>query len=224
MVALENRDIRQRDLVPPPLLAQYHSVVISVGAIGRQVAVQLAAMGAPVLTLIDDDVVAVENLAVPGYAPAELGLAKVEAAAQACRHQNPDTLVEPLMRRFARSFRISPQRERLAVFACVDSIQGRRTVWDALHAQAAFFADGRMAGEVLRVLASTDPPVDSYYPSTLFEAAQAHPAPCTGRSTLYAASIAAGLMLARFAMHLRGHHAVPRDTLLNLAADELTSL
>ena len=39
------RFIRQRDIVPPEALGQCKPTVIGVGAIGRQVALQLAAMG-----------------------------------------------------------------------------------------------------------------------------------------------------------------------------------
>ena len=42
---LSQRDLRQRDIVPPDALAKCRPTVIGVGAIGRQVALQLAAMG-----------------------------------------------------------------------------------------------------------------------------------------------------------------------------------
>ena len=64
---LANRDIRQRDLVPPERLARCHAIVIGVGSIGRAVALQLAATGVPAMTLFDPDSVAVENLAVQGF-------------------------------------------------------------------------------------------------------------------------------------------------------------
>ena len=57
--SLTNRDIRQRDLVPPEKLNQCHALVIGVGAIGRQVALQLAAIGISSMELIDHDGVAV---------------------------------------------------------------------------------------------------------------------------------------------------------------------
>jgi molybdopterin-synthase adenylyltransferase len=53
-----DRDVRQRDLVSPERLAACHAVVIGVGAIGRQVALQLAALGMPLLLLYDHDAVA----------------------------------------------------------------------------------------------------------------------------------------------------------------------
>ncbi|CAN5166382.1 hypothetical protein BH11PLA2_BH11PLA2_52990 [soil metagenome] len=40
--ALTDRDLRQRDLVPPARLAKVHTMVIGVGSVGRQVALQLA--------------------------------------------------------------------------------------------------------------------------------------------------------------------------------------
>ena len=60
------RDLRQRDLVPAEALAACHAVVIGVGAIGRQVALQLAAVGIPLLILYDHDTVEEVNLAPPG--------------------------------------------------------------------------------------------------------------------------------------------------------------
>ena len=63
---------RQRDLVPPERLAACQAVVIGVGAVGRQVALQLTAMGISSMLLIDHDEVAVENLAPQGYWPTDL--------------------------------------------------------------------------------------------------------------------------------------------------------
>lgn len=82
MNLFSERDIRQRGLVPPNQLAQVHAVVIGVGAIGRQVALQLASLGVQRMTLFDHDHVAVENLAVQGYWPEDLGQAKVDATAR----------------------------------------------------------------------------------------------------------------------------------------------
>lgn len=79
-----DRDIRQRELIPPEKLAKVHAVVVGVGAIGRQVALQLAATGVPAMDLIDHDRVAVENLAPQGYWPEDLDLPKVDATGRLC--------------------------------------------------------------------------------------------------------------------------------------------
>ena len=53
--AISERYARQQDLVPHERLAQVQMTIIGVGAIGRQVALQLAALGARRLQLIDFD-------------------------------------------------------------------------------------------------------------------------------------------------------------------------
>jgi sulfur carrier protein ThiS adenylyltransferase len=202
--------------------------VVGVGAIGRQAALQLAAAGVAAMDLVDHDAVAVENLAVQGYAPADLGLAKVEATAAACLRLNPDLRLAPHAHRFRRSSvnELPSLKEQQAgvdpvLFCCVDEVSARRLVWEATRQRVAFFADGRMAAEVLRVLASTDPPADAYYSSTLFSPERAYAGSCTAKSTIYSASIAAGLMVGAFARWLRGLP-VERDLVLNLLAAELT--
>src|SRR5687767_15505553 len=98
-----NRDVRQREIVPPAELASCHAVVVGVGGIGRQVAVQLAAVGVPALDLVDDDVVSEENLAPQAYWPADLGRHKVSATADLCRCVHPALALAAHAERFRRS-------------------------------------------------------------------------------------------------------------------------
>jgi len=221
---LADRDIRQRDLIPPARLARCHAIVIGVGAIGRQVALQLAATGVPAMTLFDPDTVGVENLAVQGFWEQNLGAAKVDAVANVCHQQCPRLELHTVPRRFRRSdVRDRPANRDIdvAVFSCVDSIESRKLIWEAVKNRAAFFADGRMAAEVIRVLVSGFPSNDRLYAATLFTAGEAYVGSCTAKSTLYAASIAAGLMIGQLARWLRGLEVVPDQT-LNLLAAELT--
>jgi sulfur carrier protein ThiS adenylyltransferase len=62
-----------------------------------------------------------------------------------------------------------------------------------------------------------EPAVDDNYPRTLFTAEEAHVGSCTARSTIYTASIAAGLMVHQFAKWMRGVP-VDADLTLNLLA------
>src|SRR3954452_1856347 len=98
-----NRDLRQRELLPPKELAACRALIIGVGAIGRQVALQLAAIGMPELDLVDDDIVGEENLAAQAYWPADLGERKVQATADVCRRINPAIRFTALAERFRRS-------------------------------------------------------------------------------------------------------------------------
>jgi molybdopterin-synthase adenylyltransferase len=219
---LAERDLRQRDLVPPERLTNCQALVIGVGAIGRQVALQLAAIGMPRLVLMDDDHVQVENLAPQGYWVEDLNASKVLSTAVLCRRLNPDIEVVAVEERFKRSTaKTLPTEHKLVVFCCVDSIQTRRLVWEALRPRAAFFGDGRMSAEVLRVLASASPLSDRYYETTLFSETEAFVGACTSKSTIYTASIAAGFMIGQFTRWLRGMP-VDADFTLNLLASELT--
>ena len=79
-----------------------------------------------------------------------------------------------------------------------------------------------MRGEVLRILTATNPTSQHHYPTTLFPQQESQPGPCTAKSTIYTASIAAGLMLHQFTRWLRQIPCDP-DVTLNLLAGELCS-
>ena len=66
MAEATDRFVRQGDLVPRSRLQDVLVTVIGVGAIGRQVALQLAAMGATRLQLIDFDLVEATNVTTQG--------------------------------------------------------------------------------------------------------------------------------------------------------------
>ena len=210
-----DRYSRQAALVPRERLEAMEAAVVGVGAVGRQAALQLAAMGAPSLRLVDFDTVEESNVASQGYWESDIGRPKVEATASACRLANPEMDVAEVNGRFRRSMEIGQ-----AVFCCVDSIAVRRLVWESVKHRAAFFCDARMSAEALRVLAVAGDAGRSHYPTTLFRAEEAHRGACAARSAIYAASIAAGLMLAQFARWLRG---LPTDADLqfNILTSEL---
>jgi sulfur carrier protein ThiS adenylyltransferase len=110
-----------------------------------------------------------------------------------------------------------------AVFCCVDSISSRAAIWRSAGRRASFFADGRMLGETMRILSAADEPSREHYGSTLFAQSEAQQGSCTSRSTIYSASIAAGLLLHQFTRWLRDLP-LDWDASLNLLSSELTVL
>jgi sulfur carrier protein ThiS adenylyltransferase len=214
----DERFSRQQDLVPMERLSTCKATVVGVGAIGRQVALQLAAMGVPWLQLVDFDIVEESNLASQGYLEEDLGRMKVEATADLCGKINRNLEVRAVIDRFKRSMEVGN-----VVFVCVDRIDTRRLIWEAVSNKVDFFADGRMAAEVLRVLVACDAANRKHYPTTLFAAEEAYAGSCTAKTTIYCANIAAGLMLAQFAKWLR-HLPVEPDLSLNLLTAELAVL
>jgi sulfur carrier protein ThiS adenylyltransferase len=212
----EERYSRQKDIVPADRVAVCRATVIGVGAIGRQVALQLTAIGVPSLQLVDPDRVEISNLASQGYLEDDLGRLKVEATGASCRRINADIEVILQPERFRRSLDIGN-----TVFCCVDSIDVRRLIWGSVAGSVSFFADGRMSAEALRVLTASDSQSRRHYPSTLFRSEEAFIGPCAAKTTIYCANIAAGLMVAQFTKCLR-QLPVEADIQLNLLASELS--
>ncbi len=211
----EERYSRQKDIVPAERIAACKATVIGVGAIGRQVALQLTAMGIPWLQLIDFDTVEISNLASQGYSELDLGKPKVKATAELCEWMDSGIQIHTLVERFRRSMEIGN-----VVFCTVDTIQVRQLIWRAVADQTLFFSDGRMSAEVVRVLTACDSNSRYHYPKTLFSAEEAYAGSCTAKTTIYAANIGAGLMLSQFTKYLR-QLPIDCDIQLNLLASEI---
>ena len=212
----DERYSRQRDIVPPERIAGCKATVIGVGAIGRQVALQLTAMGIPWLQVIDHDKVEWSNLASQGYLEGDMEKPKVNATLELCWRINAASQIHAVPERFRRSMEIGN-----VVFCCVDKIDVRRLIWESVKDRVNLFCDGRMSAEVLRILTAYDAESRKHYPTTLFSADEAFVGPCTAKTTIYCANIAAGLMLAQFTKYLR-QLPIDCDIQLNLLASELS--
>lgn len=210
-----DRDIRQRELIPPEKLLETRATIVGVGSVGRQTSLQLAAIGVPKMHLIDFDSVAPENLATQGFYEQDLGSQKVEATANICRAVNSEIEVTTTNDRFK-----STQFTGGVIFCCVDKIQTRSSMFKCVKNRADLFIDGRMAAEYLRVLTCWDDKSREYYLTTLFPSSEAYRGSCTAKSTIYTANIAAGLMISQFAKWLRGCD-IDRDIDVNLLTNEM---
>jgi sulfur carrier protein ThiS adenylyltransferase len=166
----QDRFVRQHDLVPPDRLADITATVIGVGAIGRQVAMQLAAIGVRRLQVVDFDTVDLSNVITQGYLADDVGQPKVLAVAAAIARLDPTVMVETIADRYR------PRMETgAAIFCCVDSITARAAIWRSVGPRCRFWADGRMLGEVIRMLAVSESIGRDHYPTTLFAQAEAQP-------------------------------------------------
>lgn len=213
--SIENRDIRQRELVPPEKLRTTKATIVGVGAIGRQVALQLSAIGVLRIQLIDFDCVAPENLAAQGFYEQDLGSQKVEAVANVCRAINSEIEVTTANRRFN-----TMQFTGGVLMCCVDKIETRKSIFNIIKKRADLFVDGRMSAEYLRVLTVYNDMSLEHYLTTLFKATEAYQGNCTAKTTIYCANIAAGMMVAQFAKWLRGCD-LDKDVDINLLTNEI---
>ncbi len=213
---IEDRNIRQEGILNAEKLAQNPVTIVGVGAIGRQVAIQLTTIGVPILQLFDFDRVEPANLGVQGFLEKDLGKYKTDAVSDLLVQINSEVEIDKQCRKYGRSVPVNP-----VVFCCVDSIQTRKHIWNAVKRDVSLFIDARMASETIRIVSIDclrgDP---EYYEKTLFESADAFVGECTTKSTLYAACIAAGLCLSQFSQYLRGFKIEP-DIQLNLLSSEM---
>jgi sulfur carrier protein ThiS adenylyltransferase len=192
--------------------------VIGVGAIGRQVALQLASLGIRQLTLVDFDAVELTNVTTQGFLAADIGLSKVVASARAIQQIDPAVQVQAVADRFRPQIPLGD-----AVFCCVDSITARSAIWRHAGQRCQFWCDGRMLGETIRILTATEQHGRDHYPTTLFQQSEAQTGACTARGVIYTACIAAGLIVHQFTRWLRKLPVDP-DVSFNLLASELTVL
>ena len=210
-----DRFVRQHDLVPAERLAELAVTVIGTGGIGRQVALQLAAIGVRRLQLVDFDRVDHTNLTTQGYLLEDIGQPKINATASSIARLDPTINVDLVVDRYRPKLDIGA-----AVFCFVVSIDARSAIWRSAGHRTEFWVDGRMLGEAMRILIAADETSRHRYPGTLFASSEAQPGRCTARSTIYTANIAAGLMVHQFVRWLR-RQPVDADTSLNLLASEL---
>jgi len=217
-IDLTNRDIRQRELVPAEKLKELNVTVIGVGAIGRQVSIQLAAIGAQKLRLIDFDNVAVENLAAQGFMENDLSKPKVEAVGELCQAINSQISIEAKNAKFNNA--MFPGG---ALFMCVDSIDTRKQIFEGICNKADFFIDGRMSSEYMRILTVTNLESKEYYKTQLFPSSEAFVGTCTAKTTIYCATMAASLMISQFVKWLRDLD-VDKEVCINLLSNEMRAI
>lgn len=223
--APDTRDSRYKDLVPG--LETQEVVVAGCGAIGRQVALQLAAMGVGHLTLVDPDTVEEGNLGAQGWSYESLGMSKVKALSKDCWHLNHVPTQGAQM--YYGEKVVQPGKP---VFACVDQMEGRRQVWELNRGKCPFLVDGRMAAEYAECytlwdqskedLREGEQGVWDWYQETLFTQAEAFVGRCTSKTTLYCSNVIAGLMVAQYAKWLRGA-ALDRFVSVNLLSNQMST-
>ena len=191
---------------PPDRLADCGATVIGLGALGRNVAWQLAALGVPRLQLVDPARVARAQATCEGYFFEDIGRTKAHATAELVHRVNPAIEVSAHVGRFKPGLETHP-----SVFCCVRNLRTRKTVWRSVSVSVGFFADGRFTKHTLRVLAVCDARSQARYARMIQrDAAKSRSDGAAGRgaetsrTATSTAAIAAGLMVDQFTRFLRG--------------------
>jgi sulfur carrier protein ThiS adenylyltransferase len=209
-----DRFTRQGEVVPREAIASTTPMIAGVGAIGRQVTMQLAAIGCPKLMIYDFDKVDLSNVTTQGYRVRAIGRPKVKAMAEDMRYYL-DGEVEVVAHNSEFNLAAIRDVEKPVVFMCVDTMDARKLIGESCEAfEIPLLVDGRMASEYVRTVTVDDGDYQRYYDSLVTDA-EAVQGRCTTESTMFAASLAASLMVHEFTRFLRG---VPtnKDMLMSL--------
>ena len=191
---------RQESLVPIDKLRTTPITVVGCGAIGRQVGIMLASIGAGEVTLIDDDVVDNSNITTQGWARQDRGLGKTIRLLAAMKDIDLHMHARTRTRRWARCDRLKG-----VTFCCVDSIRTRELMFRAFKKdKGQLWIDGRMLGEACQVMPVCDEESAAKYETTLYADDEIERGQCTSKSTIYCANFAAAAMIQQFVRWLRG--------------------
>jgi len=178
--------------------------IIGVGAIGRQVALQCAAMGFRKMYLYDYDTVEEVNMGTQGYRPDQIGIMKVEATGVDATRIAPEMKVQVCTDSFESL--LENDGSKSVIFSCVDSMEARRKIAEYLYrgvVPSFWLIDGRMRRTSIRLVSACDETIQQYI-QALYSDGETEPGRCTAQTTIYMASVAAGLMVNRWVQYQRG--------------------
>ena len=196
------RFLRYSSIANPGDLIRANVAIVGVGAIGRQVALQLAAMGVRDISIIDFDTVEEANMGAQGYRPDQLEKLKVLATKDDMQAINPEARVLHFGSKFGGKTEWIQRFD--TVFCCVDSMKARRTLFDMVTGDQNI-VDTRMSGLNAQAyfVNCGDSKEMRKYETTLFTDEEAFPEPCTARSVFFTSNIIAGLAVSLWVVSLK---------------------
>ena len=208
---------RQLDLIPLQVLEK-PVTIIGCGAIGSFLGLQLAKMGVTNLTLFDHDTVSVENMSNQFFPFSAIGVNKAEALAKMVGDFTGTTL-SYVPEKFTAEDAV---KLRGIVVVAVDSMEARRMVYESIkekNFQVDYIIDPRMSAEffAMYVINPHDAKDQATYEKTLYSDEQAVPERCTAKSTVYTASLGAGLVT-KAIKNILLKQPYPRNTQWDIAA------
>ena len=214
---------RQLDLIPLKVLNR-PVTIIGCGAIGSFLGLQLAKMGMTNLIFFDHDTVSIENMSNQFYPRSAIGQNKASALYDMVRLFVGDTEAEPMLyvpRKFGEQHTDADNAKGIVVVA-VDSMEARRMVYESIkemNFKVDYIIDPRMSAEffAMYVINPHDAKDQATYEKTLYSDEQAVPERCTAKSTVYTASLGAGLVT-KAIKNILLRQPYPRNTQWDIAA------
>lgn len=196
---------RQDEILPKEKIESVHAMVVGCGAIGKQVATQLACMGVPEVTLVDFDTIELVNISNQGWRVDDRGTLKVCALKDILKAHNPNiecTVVDRRFDREAYSYIRNNYGEPNVVFLCLDNMDVRKEVYKIVEEDAKLIIDGRMGKESMRVI-TVPYEIRERYWDTWYPQSEGEQLRCTEKGTIYLSNIVSGFMVNQMGRWLR---------------------
>jgi sulfur carrier protein ThiS adenylyltransferase len=213
---------RQLDLVSPSDL-DFDVNLIGVGGLGSPIALALAKMGCPRITIFDHDNVEPHNLPNQLYRMSDISTPKVEALARMLR-EYVDAEITPV------NELVTVRTFNGVVISAVDNMAARRSIWEncvRYKAGVKLYVDARMGGEVGRILtvSPANPMHVEAYEGTLFTDDEGSTELCTAQATIYSTFGVASLVANQVKRFARGEsptyeHIIDFSTSMLLTVEE----
>lgn len=178
-------------------------VIVGCGAIGRQVAIQLASCGVHNLILIDPDTVDPVNLGPQGWKFEDLGEDKVIALAHELEQINPEINITAVAGKFPLAKEDLPEHMEpedvmppdCHVISAVDNMEARRDIVNAAYSSNSICIESRMGAETLEIRHIDEAPTYAEWRKSWYPQSEATSIPCSERATIYCASLCASLIV-----------------------------
>lgn len=178
-----------------PLTRIREEWVTVIGA-GRQVALQLVALGIPKLSVIDPALVEPRHVTSQGYRADDVGKPKVDCIGDVCHQAEPRLDYTGVQDAFRPAMAVGS-----CVFCCVDSFTARKLIWLSVERRCQLWIDVRLESEAFRVFSAEDESSKRRYAATL--AARAAKRRKASSSSICIAGLAASLAVYQFTRYLR---------------------
>lgn len=210
---------RQLDLIPVGTLGM-PVTIIGCGAIGSFLGLQLAKMGLENITVFDHDEVSIENMSNQFFRFKDIGRNKA-GALYSMILDFTGVPINYYRRKFGEQTTDAGKLHGIVVVA-VDSMEARRMIYESIKAtgfNVKYIIDPRMSAEFFTqfTINPFDPKDMETYEKALFSDADAVQERCTAKSTVYTASLAAGIVT-KTIKNIMLKQAYPRVTHWNIAS------
>lgn len=195
---------RNTSLIPRSI-EQEQILLVGAGAVGKQVAISLASMGAKNMEIFDFDKVDTTNISTQAFRVFDVGKNKAQVVSSMCKdldYENDAKFVP-----YDEAWDPDATKPPTIIFSCADTMSCRQALFKYFKKceTAKAFFDTRILGESMYIFSiKKDEDAINFYEKTLFSDAEANEGRCTARTTIYTATIAANLAIHQFARFLRG--------------------